>query len=183
VALFNVDAYDIDFELTNDDTSTIVQTKSVDLEMSDGEYKQWIIEDFYIYANATLKITFNKTGGTAKCGVCGIGLSTRIGTTMYNPEPGFVDYSIKDTNGFGQTYLNAGSWAKRPQVKLFFDLENLDAVFNDLVAVRGSLVFVECNESGADYESLRVMGFIEDWRIKYNNPTIGWVDMTIQGVI
>ena len=183
VALFNIDAYSVDLELTDDDTSTIVQTKSIDLEMSDGEYQQWIIEPMYIYANATLKISINKLGSDAKCGMCGIGLSTYLGKTQYSPQAGFTDYSIKSTNEFGQTYLLQGNWAKRPQIRLISDYAQIDAIYEDLVSIRGTTSFFEINEDNTDYETLRVYGFIEDWTINIDSPELIFIDLIIQGVI
>lgn len=184
VALFNIDAYSIHLELTDDDTSTVVQTKTIDLDMGDGEYQQWVIEPLYIYADATLKITLNKASGTAKCGLVGIGLSTSLGITLYSPDIGFTDYSIKDTNDFSQTYLKQGAWAKRPSFKAYLPLSALDAAYEDLVSVRGTLPFFEINNEGkSDYESLRVHGFIEDWSIKIDSPAMAELTFTIQGVI
>jgi hypothetical protein len=183
IALFNMDAYSVDLELTDDYTSSVVQTKSIDLELSNGEYRQWIVETMYIYANATLKITINKAGSTAKCGVCVYGTSTYIGDSEWNLKAGFVDYSIKDTNEFGQTYLNAGNWSKTPDVRTHFLLGILDAIFEDLVDIRGTLAVFEINQGDTDYEALRIFGFLNDWNITLNNPTIGYIDFDIQGVI
>lgn len=184
VAVLNVDAYSIDLELTDDDTSTVVQTKTIDLEMSDGYYQQWVVEVLYIYANATLKVTINKSGGTAACGKVAIGLSTEVGTTLDSPTIGFTDYSIKDTDSFGRTYLNQGNWAKKPTVRTRMPIEIMDAVYSDLVNIRGELAVFECNENGTDYECLRVYGFLEDWRINLNSDYTGaYLEMNIQGVI
>ena len=62
IALFNIDAYSVDFELTDNNTSSVVQTKTVNLAISgyDNEYQQWILEGMHIYDNATLKISINK---------------------------------------------------------------------------------------------------------------------------
>ena len=186
VALFNIDAYSVDFELTDNWTSEVVQSKSIDLEIDgyDGEYKQWIITSMYIYADATLKISINKSGGTAKCGHCGVGLSSFLGESQFGAAPGFLDYSIKDENEFGQTYLNQGAWAKLQDIDVLINLANLDAVFDDLVNVRGSLVYVDSNnDDSTDFESLRMFGFIEDWSIKIDNPAKAKLKMSIQGVI
>jgi len=183
VALMNIDATDVDLELTNDDTSTVVQTKNIDLEMSDGIYLQWVIEPMYIYANATLKITLNNSGSTAKCGKCGIGLSTEIGKIHYMSPLGLVDYSIKDTNEFGQTYLNPGSWAKRIEAKTVIPKSTIDAVFEDLVDVRGSFVFFEGNHDDLNYESLRLFGFVEDWQIALDYPYHAGLSLIMQGTI
>ena len=186
VALFNLDAYSVDFELTDNNTSSVVQTKTIDLAISgyDNEYQQWVLTGMHIYDNATLKISINKAGGTVKCGQCGIGLSTYIGDAQWGVQPGYLDYSIKDENDFGQTYLNVGPWAKLQDVDVALNIETLDAVFNDLVNVRGSLVYIDANGGdGTDFESVRLFGFIEDWSISINNPTISYVTMSIQGVI
>ena len=185
VALFNIDAYSVDLELTNDDTSEVVHTKSVDLEITGyaGEYKEWAIIPMHIYANATMKISINKSGGTAKCGQCGIGLSSRLGGTRYGAAPGFLDYSIKDEDEFGQTYLNQGAWAKRQDINVLFDLAALDAVFEDLVNIRGSLVYVDANNESTEFESLMLFGFAEDWSIRVDNPAKAILTMSIQGVI
>ena len=183
VALFNIDGTDVDLVLTDDDAAAIVQTKNVDLEMSDGEYTQWIIEPMYIYPNATLKVTINNVGSTAKCGLIGTGLSTDIGDTSPSPGIGFTDYSIKTSDTFGQYYLVAGAWAKLPSIKTHIPYGNIDSVYEDLVAVRGSLAFFEGNNDDTDYESLRVYGFIEDWRIKIDNSSVAWVTFDIKGAI
>ena len=186
VALFNIDAYSVDFELTDNGTSEVVQTKSIDLEIEgyDGEYKQWIITSMHIYADATLKISINKSGSTAKCGQCGIGLSSFLGESQFGVAPGFLDYSIKDENEFGQTYLTQGAWSKIQDIDVLIDLATLDAVFDDLVNVRGSLVYIDANnDTSTDFESLRMFGFIEDWSIKIDNPSISKLAMSIQGVI
>jgi hypothetical protein len=178
VALFNIEADSVDLELTDENSSTVVQTKTVDTTSS-----EWILEEIYIYPNATLKITLNKSGGTAKCGLCGIGVSTDVGATLYSPGIGFLDYSKKATNEFGQTYLNVGAWAKKPRIRTYIPFTAVDAVFNTLVAARGSLVMFEGNQGDSGYESLRVFGFIKDWDIQLDNPTVAWVTFDIQGVI
>ena len=183
VALFNIDAYSVDLELTDDDTDTVVMTSFVDLEMSDGEYQQWIVEPVYIYANATLKISINKLGSTAKCGLCAVGLSTNIGVTQYSPDLGFLDFSKKDVNDFGNTYLKAGNWAKVLRLRTMIDIGAVDDVFEDLVAVRGSLVIIEGNQGDTNYEALRVCGFFENWSIVIDNPTVAWIDYDTKGVI
>lgn len=185
VALFNIDAYSVAFELTDNNTSSVVQTKTVDLAISgyDNEYQQWVLTGMHIYDNATLKISINKAGGTVKCGQCGIGLSTYIGDAQWGVQPGYLDYSIKAENDFGQTYLNVGPWAKLQDVDVSLKLETLDAVFNDLVNVRGSLVYIDANGDGTDFESVRLFGFIEDWSISINNPTIAYLTISIQEVI
>jgi len=183
LALFNIQATDIDVILTDNTTSSVVYSTNIDLEMSDGEYMQWVILPIYIYADATLGINLNYTGGTAKCGKCGIGLSADVGSTLYSPIVSMVDFSKKSVNEFGNTYLLQGAWAKRNEVRTQIPISAVDSVYEDLTGIRGSLAFFEGNETDTDFESLRIFGFLENWRIRIDNPAIAWVDLTIQGVI
>jgi hypothetical protein len=181
VALFNLEATDIDLELSS--SGLVVQTKNIDLAITGtDEYREYIVEPMYIYPNAVLKITINNLGSTARCGVCAIGLSRTLGQTRPGVQTGFIDYSIKDTNEFGQTFLNPGAWAKSPDITVQLPYDNIDAVFEDLVDARGSLLVIEANEPQTDFEALRVLGFISDWRLKITNPTIAHVQLSIQGV-
>jgi len=183
VMLFNMDATAVSLELTDNGTSSVVQTLNFDLLGNDGAYQPSLISGIYIYADATLKITITKTGGTAKCGLCRVGWSTYIGATKYGISPGFVDYSIKDTDGFGYTYLSVGAWAKEIDLEAIIEYGNVDSVYEDLVAARGTLVGVECNEAETDYECLRAFGYIESWKIKIDNLKIIPCDINFKGVI
>lgn len=182
ICLFNIDAYSVQLDLENMDTSTVVQSKTLDLELDNCEYQQWIIEPMHIYANAQLRVRINKSGSTAKCGKCGYGLSTDIGKTRKQVNIGFTDYSIKDEGAYG-TYLAQGNWAKLPKISTIINKKNIDAVAEDLVNARGSLLFFEGNEEDTDYEGLRVYGFIEDWDIEIFHPIIAYVNLDIKGVI
>lgn len=179
--LFNMDAYSVDIELTDNGTSTIVQTASHDLSNDDG-YNESLIGNLYIYANSTLKITFAKTGGTAKCGVCGVGLSSEIGKAQWDVKSGIIDYSIKTTGGSG-TYLSQGSWAKELDVKAFLTNGQVDPVYETLIAARGMLVVLDGNGDATSYDPLRVYGFLRDWNIKIDGPNHAWLDINMQGVI
>jgi hypothetical protein len=180
VMLFNLDAYSVDLELTDDDAGSVVMSKSIDLSTDYGYYQSWIIESIYIYANATLKITINKSGGTAKCGICRVGQGTFIGKTQYGPKMGFLDYSIKDVDDWGRTYLDTGLWAKEHDVEVQLDTETVDNVYEDLANARGQLVAIECNENDTDYEALRLFCFIPSWDIKLNYA-ISTLTMTLRG--
>lgn len=182
--LFNMDAHQVDIELTDNDTSTAVQTETYDLSNGDGSYKLSMIEPIYIYSNATLKITITSTG-TVKIGMAAVGWSTEIGVTNWGVKPGFVDYSIKDTDGFGYTYLSVGAWAKEINSTLTLELGETDSVFEDLISARGKVVGAEFNDNGDDFECLRAMGFFKKWKMKLSDqtPSITTLDIDFQGII
>lgn len=181
--LFNLDALQVDVELTDETAAAVVYTETYDLSLTSGLYKQSLIERIPIIANATLKITIGYASGTAKCGYCAAGWSTYIGLTRWGVTPTIVDYSVKATDGFGYTYLSQGAFANNIDVDVLIDYGDIDNVFEDLTSARGTIVGIEANESGTDYQSLRGLGFPRYWKIGIDNPVKNICRIEFQGVI
>lgn len=181
--LFNLDALQVDVELTDETAATVVFTETYDLSLTGGLYKQSIIEQIPIIANSTLKITIGYTAGTALCGYCAAGWSTYIGATKYGVQPTIVDHSVKSTDGFGYTYLSQGAFSNDIEADVMIEYGDTDNVFEDLVSARGTLIGIEANEGDTDYQSLRGLGFPRDWRISLNNPIKNICKIEFQGVI
>jgi hypothetical protein len=86
------------------------------------------------YSDAIISIAlFSSTGETVYCGLCLMGLSKVFGPTQSGMSMSSQDYSVKDTNDFGQTYVQERPFAKtmtltafidRAKVKMFLDLLN-----------------------------------------------------------
>jgi len=208
-ALFNLDAYEVEIELIDNDVSastdmllisptdellisttdtlainrTSVMSTLYDLDNGDGTYRVDLVGPIYLYNNASLKIEIRKSGGTAKCGIAIVGKSEEIGTSMYGVKPGILDYSIKDTDEFGRTFLSQGAWAKDLDLQIFFPWGSVDYVFDALVAARGKLVVVECNGTDTDYEALNIYGFFREWEIDMASKTHEFCSINFQGVI
>jgi hypothetical protein len=125
---------------------------------------------------ATLKIKY--TGGTAKCGLCVLGVAREIMTTRYDVQIGISDYSKYITDDFGDTYLSEGNWAKRVNVKMFSLKPDFDIAFREVIKNRATACVFDYNEysyelteahtSENGYSSLVVYGYTEDFR-----PRIG----------
>jgi len=181
--LFNLVARSVIIVLTDVGKDEDVLIGEYDLSLGDGLYKNSLIASIPIIANSTLRINIENDGISTKCGYCRVGWSTSSGATKYGVKPGFIDYSIKDTDGFGYTYLSVGAWAKQVDVDILVDYKSTDNVFEDLVAARGSLVGLELNENATDYEALRLLGFFKDWKINLSNLSVNNMRVDFQGVI
>lgn len=177
--LFGLDATSIDISLYDNDESEVVQTGTTNLAADQIS----VIIPIYIYADSTLTVTINKSGSTAKCGVCGVGLSTVIGITQWGLRPQIVDYSIKDTNESGYTYLSQGNWAQETDVEVLMDSLAVDNVYENLVDVRGTVCVLDANQCGTDYDSARQYGYMRDWEILLEKTKEARVKIDFMGVI
>jgi hypothetical protein len=142
--------------------------------------------------DATLSITYS--GGTAKCGMCITGFAREIATTRQDVSIGISDYSRYITNEFGQTYLNAGNWAKLVDADLFVlsPADNFDITYREVVKNRGVACVFDYNEysstlseyhtSEDNYSSLVVYGFTESFDPKIT-PALAEIRHEAQGLI
>ena len=104
------------------------------------------------------------------------------GLTLWNCSIGILDYSTKETNDYGQTYLSQGDWAKRMDLDVSLLTSNLDAVQRQLALVRGKPVIFDGNNE-TDYIALKVYGFYRDFELILQNPVRSKATIRIEGLI
>jgi hypothetical protein len=179
VCLFNLNANSISIQLTDDDESEVVQTPPAYVLGAD---QTSIIIPIYIFSNATVQVVIDKTGGTAWCGYCRTCLSTNIGITQWGFKPGAVDYSVKDNGAYGD-YLSQGAWARENDFRLLINPAAADFIADDLTDVRGTIVCLDGNEEGIDYDAARLLGYVKDWKVIDEDDEVVWLDLEFKGVI
>jgi len=152
---------------------------------SELSYGETVIWSFIDYPDSTLRVSIIwKPGDNAKCGTLVIGNQYSLGKTLYEPRVGILDYSRKDTNEFGYTYLKQGNFSKRAEVEAWIYSENIDAIRRVLQSVRGLPIIVDANNSGyTEYGSLKIYGFYRDFDIVIQGPTMSRISITFEGLI
>ena len=143
-----------------------------------------------IESTATIIISY--PSGTAKCGMCIPGLAKECGLTSQDVKIGISDYSIIDTNSFGQTYLNIGRWAKRTQASLFMYNDNIDIHYRDVVKNRGVATGYDFNNYEYNLDELHTSesgiafliqyGFTEDFTINIKSAYNSTASIEVQGL-
>jgi len=184
-ALFNLDAYDIEWWLKNSGGTTVT-SGTIDLTLSTSvagiEYKSDISQNVAAWVfNGSLVVHINKTGGTAKCGAMIIGRGENIGNTQFGVETGHLDYSKYETNDFGYTFLSQGSWAKKNRIKAWLDTARNDRIIQVLAQNRATLVVWDANENATDFEPLLLYGWYRKASIKFQHQK-SILTLDLQGI-
>jgi hypothetical protein len=113
-----------------------------------------------------------------------IGQRQEIGKTQYEPTLGILDYSKKETNEFGYTYLKQGNFKKRAEVEAWLYNTQIDAVRRYLQSIRGIPIIVDANnEDQSNYESLVIYGFYRDFNIIIPGPSVSKINIEFEGLI
>ena len=155
-------------------------------------YYEWgttqILWEFPRYVSgATLEITITTRAGWdsfwAGCGMVVMGNAKTLGITRYEAKIGIDDYSIKDTDSLGRTYLNQGNYANRADVNMWLPNNRVDYVAQQLTAIRGAPAVFDCNNDGNPYQSLQIYGYAQNFDIIIPGPIRSKCNLEIKGLI
>jgi len=119
-----------------------------------------------LYSAATLAITISYPGGTAKIGAIIIGRKSYLGVTLYSPEIGITDYSVKEADSYGRYSIDERAYSRRMTSDLRIQNTSIDEVHRLLSLYRATpLVWVSIDS----YASMIVYGFYRDFSIVMSN--------------
>lgn len=117
------------------------------------------------------------------CGVLYLGKGIYLGDALYTPKITILDYSKKDTDTFGRTYLKQGDYAARVEADLLIPTPSVNSVFEILAKVRGQAAVWDFNNDTTDNDSLKVYGFFRDFDIVMQNSAYSKCSLRVEGLI
>lgn len=118
--------------------------------------------DFPAYNNLELTITINDTGNIVRCGAMVVGLSKAIGYPLYGASLGIVDYSVKSTDDFGDTYIAERAFSKRISLTIVMDVVATDGVQKMLEQYRATPIVYVGTEH---HEGAIIYGYYRDFSV------------------
>jgi len=145
-------------------------------------YKTSFLYDITLYAASSLKVTITYLPGEqVKCGMMAIGRQYDVGKAYYTPSIELIDYSIKETDTLGRTYLKKGNFADKINVDFWMGNGQLDAVKKILDSVRGTPTIFDCNND-TNYSSLISYGSAGALTITVPGPKKSKASIEIEGL-
>lgn len=193
VALFNVEAEDGTIEV-RDSNDTLLATYNFSLRLDQStSWSDYFFGDFYyrtayiqqipyILGEAKIRVVLTKTG-TVKCGMLIVGYAHYLGCTLFGLRAGILDYSRKETDSYGRTYLAQGAWAKKTEFDVEIPNGSIDKIQRLLADLRATPCVWDANNDDTDYDSLIIYGFYKDFDIILTQPLFSKCEITIEGLI
>jgi hypothetical protein len=191
VALFNVDCASIQVTVT-DATDGLVYDETVAM-VSDSGITDWYayffepitrITDYVFtelppYLAADIQVTLSDSGGTVLCGACVLGLSRELGGTQYGAQTGIQDYSIKQSDDFGNYSILERAYSKRAAFQVMVANTLIDELQTILASYRATPVIYV----GTDlYTSTMIYGFYKDFSTVISYPTHSILSLELEGL-
>lgn len=156
-----------------------------DYFFTDLEYREDFIFSYPRYAlNSRLKIEILwLPDEETEIGMCCLGSKLDLGITAKSPSIGISDYSIKETDSMGRTYLKQGSFARENDMEFWLRSSQVDSIRRRLEAVRGTASIFNGNNQSSNEESLITYGYIKDFNIIIPGEHYSRCSLSIAGLI
>lgn len=148
---------------------------------SDFRLTDVVMLDVPPYLNTVFTITIAYTGETALCGGIVFGVQSNIGTTLYSPNIGIHDYSIKEADAWGVYSVTERAFSKKMSCDVKVPKASISAVQNLLALYRSELL-VWVGSDDPVYSSLIIYGFFKDFSIVIGYPSFAIMNLEIEGL-
>ena len=140
-----------------------------------------VATDVTPYPNAQLHISLQKSGAV-EIGNLLFGSFYDLGETEFGASAGITDYSVKETDQFGDVTFVPRTFAKRMTARMELAAGQMNKVQRVLADVRAT----PCVWIGADdaqlYAPLIVYGWYRDFSIDVAYPTTSYVSLEVEGL-
>lgn len=195
MALINMIAVTADVVMTDPVAGIVAQRKS---GLSGAEVYDWyqyffydpllirtqvIFSDLPSYTNAyiTIKITGN-VGDNISLALATFGLIEDLGGTQYGATAGIIDYSIKETDDFGNVTFVRRNFSKRLSAQLYVDNVSLNRVTRFLYNLRATpAVWIGADDPQLE-EAVVVYGFYKEFSMDIAYPRHSLCSLEIEGL-
>lgn len=122
----------------------------------------------------------------AACGTVVLGALKDLGLTKWSPTLAITDYSKKETNDYGVTYLSEGKYKKKVVLDMYIDRKDVDLVYKTVAKYRATPIVYVCDNSSAAtdmIEAMLVYGFYNDFSIVVSGPVKDDCSLTVESLV
>jgi hypothetical protein len=134
------------------------------------------------YTNTYTEVTITGTG-TVSIGTCTFGTISEIGSAEYGVTSGITDYSVKQTDEFGQTTFVRRAYSKRMSGRVLVDNKQLNSVQRTLYSLRAVPALWIASQNPDLEEALVVFGYYRDFSTDISYPNYSYCSLEIEGLI
>jgi len=188
--LGGLDAASVDVEVRSG--ATVVYQHHAELLVDNVfSWSEWLNEDIIRstdlvlgdlpgYLGATLHITINQPGGTARCGTLVTGRSRVLGDVQSGVSYRLKSNSSYKENGFGGTKLTKRPAARRVSGVIYAPNALFDEVNRLMMEYDGQVLLYSLSD---EFKTLNVLGYKEDFDSTIKNETGFFYNLQVLGLI
>lgn len=196
IALINIDCAVVSVSITDGDGGPVVYESTIGL--SSATISDWYGYFFYDpllkrtqaifnnippYANARVTITLtNSIGEPVSISTLLYGSMFNIGITEYGANAGIVDYSVKETDEFGNTTFVRRAFSKRLNAQVIVNNSQLNRVQSLLYSLRATPAVWIASDNPTFEEALIVYGWYREFTTEISYPTFSLLSIELESL-
>ncbi len=139
-----------------------------------------IVQGIPLYSTSVISLEIS-SGGSVAIGNLSFGSIYKLGNTTYGSSVGIRDYSIKETDAFGNTSFVQRPFSRRGSFNLDIPKSDLNKVSKILEEIRTTpVVWVATDED--DYQFSTIFGYYKDYNIEIIHPSYSTCSLEIEGL-
>jgi hypothetical protein len=135
----------------------------------------------YVNAHITIGLT-NSEGEEVSVGTVVAGDLATLGKTQYGASAGIVDYSIKETDDFGNTSFLKRAFSKRLNCQFYLENSQLNRVHSYISSIRATPAVWVASDNPQFEEALIVYGFFKEFSLDIAYPANSLYSIEIEGL-
>jgi len=200
LSFFNLDASEIDIKV--EDITGVIFSKSADfpLQTSDSNWYSYFFEtfgeqfrdsvvlDIPPVSNPKITVTISRPGFTTACGLFLIGRQQPLGITNYGSSVSIRDFSVKQTDEFGNPTVVERTFVKRAELDIILNTSDVSRVQRTLAERRAeATVYVGSQDaalfsSDPIHEETLVYGYYVDFDIVLSDKNTSRATLEVEGL-
>ena len=142
-----------------------------------------VLTDIPPYIAGTVTMVLSApSGNTVAIGAMLPGTVYNIGGTQYGATVGIRDYSVKNTDAYGNTTFVQRAYSKRMEATVYVDASTLNFNYKLLTDLR-SIPSVWIGSDSDALKPLIVFGYYRDFNVNIQYPTYSLCTLSIEGLI
>ena len=141
-----------------------------------------ILTDIPPYVAGVVTTTLTTTSGNVAIGALIPGTLYNLGGTQYGAKVGIRDYSVKQTDAYGNTTFVQRAYSKQMEATIYMDAGALNFNYK-LLADQRAVPSVWIGSDASSLKPLVVFGYYRDFSITIQYPTYSLCTLSIEGLI
>lgn len=139
-----------------------------------------VLDDLPPYAGIDIKVeVIVPVGEEARIGALGLGSKFDIGCARWGSSVSIRDFSIKEQDEWGNTFVQQRDFSKRPEFDLVIETDRIDLVMAELAKLRAvPAVYI----AHSKFTSTIALGFYRELMMVLSNPSVSECTLTIEGL-
>jgi hypothetical protein len=190
VALYGLDAINANLTITRD--AVEVYNETIDL-VNDDAVLDWYdyffepityrdraeFEEVPPYSDAVYALTINNPSATAKVGQIVLGRRRAIGDSLYSPRLGFLDFSTKERDAFGNAFLLQREFSQTVDYQVKIPESAAGRIFSLLAGLRATPAGWSAGDDTDDLGTT-VFGYLDNFDILIEKPEYTELSLKVQ---